>query len=687
MDVNGLVYPSNFLDNLPVLPASPSTTTSAPPPNTIRKLSAAQFAELHLQHTLAHPPDNVLFPFLHGLEGDNHAQNTFFASSSFASASGTSYRSASNHVHPNARITPKVPNYRGLVWVVCEDDLEQAGDDISLRILRRKPLQENGLQGVAPTPSSSSEGSDSGETEEGEDDGEYSESSDFHDDLDEEEQDMLIMIQAETSEAEAEARRHGFNPHDAGSGIGIVDDSDSDGGASPLLASPVDYHPLPLNDHVRVVCAGADEEEGGVVVVSPEKENHDKLEKDEQHYEGKHMHPVAHRPPISTTPVAAPVSAPVPVPFNPHGLGITTSLDKSSMTPASISSTFTSSSISSPSSPSSTFTTPLSTPSSSSSEEPSLSPTPAFPDDVKPPQQQPRLTSNFSANTVTQVSFPPSNNSQQRSSKPVLKHPTNPSAPPLLTSTFRPKELVRRTKRIVVQQGNEVKVLSGQEGEREDEGSWEFVPAKVPNGISLRNFGIQVVSFFFFLFLVVFFFSFVLFSFSFSLFFFFFFFLFFGCGDGGLHGPSDFMLSEKPREQMFSSRFHWTDTQLIVLPSLVACSFFAFCFHSFSLPAVLLSTFFFLSLAYACKLLCFFYASVHFCSAPMHSGLSVVFFASLWCSIESGRWGLKQRGSTLFFAIFFFSFVRSPIRSRRLHKFVLSPIVTWSRHWAWTRAL
>jgi len=557
MDVNGLVYPSNFLDNLPVLPASPSpsTTTSSPPPNNIRKLSASQFAELHLQHTLAHPPDNVLFPFLHGLEGDNHAQNTFFASSSFASASGTSYRSASNHVHPNARITPKVPNYRGLVWVVCEDDLEQAGDDTSLRILRRKPLQENGVQGVAPTPSSSSEGSDSGDTEEGEDDG-YSESSDFHDDLDEEEHDMLIMIQAETSEAEAEARRHGFNPHDAGNGIGIVDDSDSDGGTSPLLASPADYHPLPLNDHVRVVCAGADEEEGGVVVVSPEKENHDKLEKDEQHYEGKHMHPVAHRPPISTTPVAPPVSAPVPVPFNPHGLGITTSLDKSSMTPASISSTFTSSSVSSPSSPSSTFTTPLSTPSSSSSEEPSLSPTPAFPDDVKPPPPQPMLISNVSANTVTQVSIPPSNDCPQRSSKPILKHPTDPSAPPLLTSTFRPKELVRRMKRIVVQQGNGVKVLSGhvrEEGGREDEGSWEFVPAKVPNGISLRNFGIQVVSFSFFyclffgrfLFLFS---SFLVFLFLFFLFFFF----FFRCGDGSSRS-SDFMLSAIQESKFFVS--------------------------------------------------------------------------------------------------------------------------------------
>ncbi|KIM40666.1 hypothetical protein M413DRAFT_28455 [Hebeloma cylindrosporum] len=516
MDVNGLVYPLNFLDSLPVLSTSPPTTTatttlpskSSHAAPTIRKLSPTQFADLHLQHTLAHPPDNVLFPFLHGLEGDNHAQNTFFASSSFASSSGTSFRSASNHVHANTRITPKVPNYRGLVWVVCEDDLEQAGDEVSLRILRRKPLQEPNMQGVAPTPSSSSEGSDSAETE-GEDDGEYSESSDFHDDLDEEEQDMLMMIQAESSEAEAEARRLGFNGHDA--------DEDSDGGVSTLLASPVHLHPHQHDDRVRVVIPCADEEEGVVVVVD-DKEKDDKLDKDEQHYEGKHMHPVAHRPPITTTAVAAPVSAPVPVPFNPHGLGITTTLDKS-VTSTSISSAFTSSSVSSPSSPSSMFTTPISTPSSSTSEQSSLSHTPALADDVKPPQQQqqqqqqqlpppPKLTSTVSANTVTQASSDPApsssalNDPQQRSSKLVLKHPTDPSAPPFLTSTFRPKELVRRTKRIMLQKGNEVKVLGSvgeekdkekeKEKEREDEGSWEFVPAKVPNGISLRNFGIQV---------------------------------------------------------------------------------------------------------------------------------------------------------------------------------------------------
>lgn len=52
---------------------------------------------------------------------------------------------------------------------------------------------------------------------------------------------------------------------------------------------------------------------------------------------------------------------------------------------------------------------------------------------------------------------------------------TDPAAPPLLTGTFRPKELLRRVKT--------------QNGDID----WEFAPVKVPEGISLRNFGIQVV--------------------------------------------------------------------------------------------------------------------------------------------------------------------------------------------------
>ncbi|PPQ92589.1 hypothetical protein CVT25_007281 [Psilocybe cyanescens] len=159
MDItNGLVYPPGLLDVLPVLHSAKDKSRNRPhrhplpqsQPQPIRALSASQFADFHLQHTLAHPPDNTLFPFLHGLEGDNHAQNTFFASSSFAAAAGSGSAGARQHQHhqhqhshqhdPNARITPKVPNYRGLVWVVCEEDLEREGDYTSLRVLRRKPV-------------------------------------------------------------------------------------------------------------------------------------------------------------------------------------------------------------------------------------------------------------------------------------------------------------------------------------------------------------------------------------------------------------------------------------------------------------------------------------------------------------------------------------------------------------------
>ena len=232
-----------------------------------------------------------------------------------------------------------------------------------------------------------------------------------------------------------------------------------------------------------------------------------------------------------------------------------------------------------------------------------------------------------------------------------------------------------------------MKVLSGQEGEREDEGSWEFVPAKVPNGISLRNFGIQVVSFFFFYCLFLFFWSFsiIIFVRSFLLFFFF----FFSVWGWRLAWTVWFHALGKTKRANVFFPFSLDRYPINCFPASWLVLFLpSVSIHSLCLR--LLSSFqlfpLSLAMAYTCKLLCFFYASFHFCSAPMHSGLSVVFFASLWCSIQSGRWGLKQRGSTLFFAIFF-SFVRSLIRSRRHYICVSSPIVIWPRHWTWTRAL
>jgi dual specificity MAP kinase phosphatase len=74
----------------------------------------------------------------------------------------------------------------------------------------------------------------------------------------------------------------------------------------------------------------------------------------------------------------------------------------------------------------------------------------------------------------------------QSQSQPIQSQSSNtsdPYSPPLLTSTFRPKELLRR-----------VRVERPDGDTSSQQRKWEFVPAKVPDGISLRNFGIQVVS-------------------------------------------------------------------------------------------------------------------------------------------------------------------------------------------------
>ncbi|EPT05494.1 hypothetical protein FOMPIDRAFT_96003 [Fomitopsis schrenkii] len=94
--VHGLSYPADFLDALPVLQTRPH------PHQPIRALDAGQFSRVHLDYVTTHAPDGVLFPFLHGLEGDNEQQNGFFVAS------------------PQAHT---VPRFRGLLWVACDDDV------------------------------------------------------------------------------------------------------------------------------------------------------------------------------------------------------------------------------------------------------------------------------------------------------------------------------------------------------------------------------------------------------------------------------------------------------------------------------------------------------------------------------------------------------------------------------------
>lgn len=380
--MHGLVYPPNLLDSLPILDTD------------IHSLDSTTFAQLHLQHILSHPPDNILFPFLHGLEGDNHAQNAFFATSN--SAHPVQHRH--HHYHSqelSTHITPKIPKYRGLVWVVCEEDLEQAGDVVSLRILRRKPV-------VFPLEKSSSSS--------------YSESDEEYEEFDEEDEDLEMMSMSMDLDD-----RSSFT----------ADDDDV------VLASPIFNSQMQVDD---------------VAVVAPDSLDHTtvtstgptaELDLDNvmQEKEEPHMHPIHHRGDHPPSSLPLPIRLP----------NIITQPQTHLLTPS------TNSSIS----PVSLFDSPVGT-------------------------EVESLSSNAPSDCSTQ---PSSSSAQPAQSQPIQSQSSNisdPYSPPLLTSTFRPKELLRRVR---------VERPDGDTSASQQR-KWEFVPAKVPDGISLRNFGIQVVSVF-----------------------------------------------------------------------------------------------------------------------------------------------------------------------------------------------
>ncbi|KAG8213355.1 hypothetical protein J3R82DRAFT_11841 [Butyriboletus roseoflavus] len=126
-------------------------------------LPTTTFARMHLDHITAHPPDSVLFPFLHGLDGDNDAQCMFFASSS---------ASPDKPIHPAAMVRDssgrvvRPPRYRGLVWVLCDDDLDAPSspisedteydtdsDDFSDPDVEMASLEQDPPTDIEPTPS------------------------------------------------------------------------------------------------------------------------------------------------------------------------------------------------------------------------------------------------------------------------------------------------------------------------------------------------------------------------------------------------------------------------------------------------------------------------------------------------------------------------------------------------------
>jgi len=110
---SGLRYPPGFLSSLPILLSRPA------PFAPIRALTAAQFAEVHRLHALGDEDqlgDSVLFPFLHGIEGNNLSQNTFFAN-----AARGPMPMYSHPLLPPVSPIAKIPPFRGLVWVRADE--------------------------------------------------------------------------------------------------------------------------------------------------------------------------------------------------------------------------------------------------------------------------------------------------------------------------------------------------------------------------------------------------------------------------------------------------------------------------------------------------------------------------------------------------------------------------------------
>src|SRR5258708_24300629 len=131
--VHGLCYPQDFLASLPIL-------SNRPPPHTpIYTLTGAQFVNIQHAYNLEDVDDSILFPFLHGLEGDNLAQNLFFS-----------------HARAREGLPPhiSVPRYRGLVSVACpaEDDEGVGNFEVDSSSSSDSELDQLMYEDDGPTP-------------------------------------------------------------------------------------------------------------------------------------------------------------------------------------------------------------------------------------------------------------------------------------------------------------------------------------------------------------------------------------------------------------------------------------------------------------------------------------------------------------------------------------------------------
>ncbi|KAK1223486.1 tyrosine/serine/threonine protein phosphatase pps1 [Marasmius sp. AFHP31] len=189
---------------------------SASDANSIYVLSTSLFSELHQSHLLNPPPDSVLFPFLHGLEGGNEALCGFFLGGGVGGPSSMTARK---------KIT--VPPYRGLMWVICEDDLDNPEKD--LRCLVHPQEHEIGLFGL--TPPDYDEDSDS-----------YFSSEDELDDLDEEE----TSSESFSTEENGAAMDVDVAINDSSSPLSDTDNTDIDDPNNATYMHPVAHRPAPM---------------------------------------------------------------------------------------------------------------------------------------------------------------------------------------------------------------------------------------------------------------------------------------------------------------------------------------------------------------------------------------------------------------------------------------------------------
>ncbi|KAJ4477506.1 hypothetical protein J3R30DRAFT_3756129, partial [Lentinula aciculospora] len=367
----------------------------------IHALTASQFKDLHYQHILSHPPDSVLFPFLHGIEGDNEAQNLFFATQGQHAVLYNRRHDDEQPIHPQVNRV-RIPRYRGMLWVICEDDLENPDKD--LRVLVHRP---SNLSSYA-----SSEHCDDSS------DSYFDDEDELDDDYDDSSSDSF--------------------------GEPISPDSTTPYTKEPVLR-PVSSSQMDLDIQYNDASDDVDDPHHNTGVVEIVGIGTDE----------KHMHPVQHR---SFQPLPTPIRT-TDLPNSHHTKSPTTSTTASGFT---------------------------SGPATDSGTEPSTA--------ITEPESDDRHSS---PSRILGSHHP--------------KHPCSSSRktpPPILTSTFRACDLLRRVRgsetssdanaladdtsniangvEIDLDGANDLKLS------QDDDGEWEFVPLHVPEGISLRNFGIQV---------------------------------------------------------------------------------------------------------------------------------------------------------------------------------------------------